>query len=76
MVRGVGSHMRMTGAVSNEHLWRADRCSQDGKSQGRRYQDCSYSAYDSRSTGKRGRMLRGRALYDKWDGIANKILVQ
>lgn len=25
---------------------------------------------------KRGMMLRGRALYDKWDWIANKILAQ
>lgn len=25
---------------------------------------------------KRGPMLKGRALYDKWDWIANKILAQ
>lgn len=37
------------------------------------YQEHSYSAYDSRSTGNRAMMLRGRALYDKWDWIANKI---
>lgn len=71
-----GSRMRMTGAVSNEHLSRANRCSRDGKTQGRRYQGCSYSTYDSCSIGKSDMPLRGRTLYDKWDWIANKILAQ
>lgn len=76
MVRSMGSHMRLTGVVSNEHLWRANRCSQDGKSQGRRYQIASSRNYDSRSAGKRGSTLKGRALYDKLDWIAHKILAQ
>lgn len=49
--------------------------------QGRRYQDRSYSTYESCGAGekkkkRRGPMLKGRALYDKWDWIANKILAQ
>lgn len=76
-MRDVGSRMKLTGAVSNEHLLRADRCSLDGELQRRRYQHCSFCIYESRSTGKKSSvMLRGRALYDKWVWIANKILAQ
>lgn len=73
------SHIRMTGVVSSERLTRANRCSLTGlkkKPQGRKYQDRSYRNYESRCSGKRGPTLKGRAMYDKWDRIANKISVQ
>lgn len=48
MVRDVGSHMRAE-EVSNEHLWRANRC----KLQGQHYLYCSFCTSESHSTGKR-----------------------
>lgn len=36
----------------------------------------SHAAQVKKKKKRRGPMLKGRALYDKWDWIANKILAQ
>ena len=71
--------------MSNEHLSRANRCSQEGRKKKKKLPTgnvirifhialMSHAAQVKKK--KRGPMLKGRALYDKWDWIANKILAQ